>query len=60
MVVEKGVVMPSFTKLERNDAHTVMRRVTYAFDMMLLAARGTLATLLAHWFRLPRAERVRG
>ncbi|HEV2268738.1 MAG TPA: CHASE4 domain-containing protein [Steroidobacteraceae bacterium] len=35
VVVQRSVVMPSFTKLERSDARTVMRRVTYAFDMTL-------------------------
>jgi two-component system NtrC family sensor kinase len=35
VAVEKGVVMPSFTRLERSDAQTAMRRVTYAFDMAL-------------------------
>ena len=35
VVVEKAVVMPSFTRLERSDAHIAMRRVTYAFDMTL-------------------------
>jgi two-component system, NtrC family, sensor kinase len=35
VVVEKDVVMPSFTKFERSDARTAMRRVAYAFDMTL-------------------------
>lgn len=35
VIVERSVVMPSFTKLERSDARTVMRRVAYAFDMVL-------------------------
>lgn len=35
VVVEKGVVMPSFARLERSDATTAMRRVNYAFGMTL-------------------------
>ena len=35
VIVERCVMMPSFTRLERSDARTVMRRVSYAFDMAL-------------------------
>ena len=35
VAVQQRVLMPSFAELERNDAHTAMRRVGYALDASL-------------------------
>ncbi len=35
VVIQKAVLMPSFAELERDDAKTSMRRISYALDMTL-------------------------
>ena len=35
IVVEQRIVMPSFAELERDDARTAMRRISYALDLTL-------------------------
>jgi sensor domain CHASE-containing protein len=35
ILVEKGILLPSFAELERADAHIAMRRIIYAFDKTL-------------------------
>src|ERR1700722_11350751 len=35
ILVEKGILLPSFAELERADARIAMRRIIYAFDKTL-------------------------
>ena len=48
LLVERRVVMPSFAQLERADAQTAMRRISYALDRTL-AELGTSATDWGNW-----------
>ena len=43
--VEHRILMPSFAELERDDAHTAMRRISYALDLTL----DRLALSAADW-----------
>src|ERR1700681_472458 len=45
IVVEHRILMPSFAELERDDAHTAMRRISYALDLTL----DRLALSAADW-----------
>jgi sensor domain CHASE-containing protein len=48
VLVEQHVVMPSFAQLERADAQTAMRRISYALDRTL-SELGLLATDWGNW-----------